>query len=42
MKTRSANGWALAWSFDSLVTGQRIALDPPNKLNPGPLAARTT
>jgi len=39
---RSGNGARLDWSFDSLVTGQRIAVEPPHKLNPGPLAARIT
>lgn len=39
---RRAKGAALAWSFDSLVTGQRIAVEPPHRLNPGPLAARIT
>jgi len=35
-------GWELTWRFDSLLTGQRIGMDLPNKLNPGPLAARIT
>jgi hypothetical protein len=35
-------GWDLTWRFASLVTGQRIGMDAPNKLNPGPLAARIT
>jgi hypothetical protein len=35
-------GWRLSWRFDSLVTGQKIGMDPPNRLNPGPLAARIT
>ncbi len=39
---RRAGGAALAWSFESLVTGQRVALEPPHRLNPGPLAARIT
>ncbi|HET7293802.1 MAG TPA: inner membrane CreD family protein [Vicinamibacteria bacterium] len=39
---RRAGGAALAWNFESLVTGQRIALEPPHRLNPGPLAARIT
>ena len=29
-------------AFESLVTGKRIGMDPPNRLNPGPLAARIT
>lgn len=36
------DGWELTWRFDSLLTGQRIGMDLPNKLNPGPLAARIT
>ncbi len=39
---RRPPGALLAWSFESLVTGQRIAVEPPDKLNPGPLAARIT
>jgi hypothetical protein len=39
---RRAKGAALQWSFESLVTGQRIAVEPPHRLNPGPLAARIT
>ena len=35
-------GRRLTWRFASLVTGQRVGLDLPNKLNPGPLAARIT
>jgi hypothetical protein len=35
-------GRRLVWSFENLVTGQRIGMDPPNRLNPGPLAARIT
>lgn len=41
-KARQAGGWELRWRFESLVTGQRIGLELPNKLNPGPLAARIT
>ena len=39
-KTREGNGWRLGWSFENLVTGQRIGVDLPNRLNPGPVAAR--
>ena len=35
-------GWRLTWRFDSLVTGQKIGMDPPDRLNPGPLASRIT
>lgn len=38
----SGQGRRLSWTFKNLVTGQRVGLDLPNKLNPGPLAARIT
>ena len=38
----AGEGWDLSWRFASLVTGQRIGMDAPNRLNPGPLAARIT
>jgi len=41
-KTPTGDGWRLGWQFQSLVTGQKIGLDLPNKLNPGPVAARIT
>jgi len=39
-RTRAGEGWKLAWTFENLVTGQRIGVDLPNRLNPGPVAAR--
>lgn len=41
-RERQGEGWRLGWRFDSLVTGQRIGMDPPDRINPGPLAARIT
>jgi hypothetical protein len=41
-RRRTETGWELTWRFDSLLTGQQIAMDLPNRLNPGPLAARIT
>lgn len=41
-KERTAEGWTLGWAFTNLVTGQRVGMDLPNRLNPGPLAARIT
>jgi inner membrane protein involved in colicin E2 resistance len=41
-RTRTARGWQLEWRFASLVTGQAIGVDLPEKTNPGPLAARIT
>ena len=35
-------GWELTWCFASLVTGQRIGMDLPAPINPGPLVARIT
>jgi hypothetical protein len=36
------DGWILGWKFGEMVTGQRIGVDLPNRVNPGPLAARLT
>jgi hypothetical protein len=41
-RRRTETGWELTWRFDSLLTGQQIAMDLPNRLNPGPLSARIT
>jgi hypothetical protein len=41
-KSAEAEGWKLVWSFNNLVTGQNVGLDLPNRLNPGPVAARIT
>jgi inner membrane protein involved in colicin E2 resistance len=41
-KTPEGGGYRLSWAFESLVTGQKVGMDPPNRLNPGPLAARIT
>jgi hypothetical protein len=41
-KTPTDRGWELTWKFARLVTGQRIGMDLPNRINPGPLAARIT
>jgi hypothetical protein len=41
-KARDGAGWSLTWKFASLVTGQRIGMDLPDRMNPGPLAARIT
>ena len=42
VKREQGEGWLLTWRFGSLVTGQQIGVDLPNRLNPGPLAARIT
>jgi hypothetical protein len=41
-KQEQGAGWKLTWQFANLVTGQRVGVDLPNRLNPGPLAARIT
>ncbi len=41
-KIEQGAGWRLAWRFANVVTGQRVGMDLPNRLNPGPLAARIT
>jgi hypothetical protein len=41
-RTRTAEGWRLQWTFDNLLSGQSIGLTLPEKLNPGPFAARVT
>jgi hypothetical protein len=40
MKTKSGRGWLLTWKYSDLVTGNRIGMVMPEKLQPGPLAAR--
>ncbi len=41
-KEKSDTGWRLTWTFNNLVTGQKVGMDLPNKINPGPLASRIT
>jgi inner membrane protein involved in colicin E2 resistance len=41
-KAREGAGWRLGWRFDSLVTGQKLGMVAPTRINPGPLAARIT
>jgi inner membrane protein involved in colicin E2 resistance len=39
-KERNARGWRLVWKYSNLVTGYRIGMVMPQKLQPGPLAGR--
>ena len=39
-KSETPNGWKLAWSYTSLLSGYQIAMVMPEKLQPGPLAGR--
>ena len=38
VKRGTADGWQLAWEYNKLVSGCRIGLEMPQKLQPGPLA----
>ena len=42
VKTETSNGWTLKWTFANLISGQSIGMEMPEKLNPGPFAARVT
>jgi inner membrane protein involved in colicin E2 resistance len=35
-----ASGWTLVWNYKSLISGYKIGLAMPEKLQPGPLTAR--
>ncbi|MGB8835507.1 MAG: hypothetical protein WCC67_02110, partial [Candidatus Acidiferrales bacterium] len=37
---RGPNGWDLAWNYKNLVSGYRVGISLPQKLQPGPLAGR--
>ncbi len=39
---RATSGLGLAWSFANLISGQAIGMELPERLNPGPFAARVT
>ena len=41
-RTRTADGWRMQWRFNNLLSGQTIGVTLPEKLNPGPFAARVT
>jgi inner membrane protein involved in colicin E2 resistance len=41
-KAATATGWQLEWAFTNLISGQSIGMTLPEKLNPGPFAARVT
>jgi inner membrane protein involved in colicin E2 resistance len=39
-KRQTSEGWELKWDYQNLVSGFNIALNMPQKLQPGPLAGR--
>ncbi|HXF40969.1 MAG TPA: inner membrane CreD family protein [Blastocatellia bacterium] len=39
-KERKGNGWLLTWDYKDLISGNGIGIEMPQKINPGPMAAR--
>jgi len=39
-KEQTPNGWELEWKYSDLISGNGIGVEMPQKLNPGPIAAR--
>jgi len=39
-KERTGKGWQLTWDYRDLIAGNGIGIEMPQKINPGPLAAR--
>ena len=39
-KERTADGWKLTWDYKGLIAGTGIGIEMPQKINPGPMAAR--
>ena len=39
-KERIGNGWRLTWDYKDLIAGNGIGIEMPQKINPGPMAAR--
>jgi len=40
LKKKTKEGWLLTWKYSNLVTGNKIGMIMPEKLQPGPLAGR--
>lgn len=41
-KTETDKGWSLVWNYKSLLTGAKIGMVLPTKLNPGPWVSKIT
>jgi hypothetical protein len=41
-KTQCGNGWQLEWKYTNLLTGVKIGMEMPKKLNPGPWVSEVT
>jgi hypothetical protein len=39
-KSETGDGWSLGWKYDNMLSGYRIQVDMPERLQPGPLAGR--
>jgi hypothetical protein len=39
-RERAGGGWELTWAYTDLISGNGIGLEMPQKINPGPMAAR--
>jgi hypothetical protein len=39
-KEHTESGWRLTWDYKDLISGNGIGLEMPQKINPGPMAAR--
>jgi hypothetical protein len=39
-RERAGGGWELTWQYTDLISGNGIGLEMPQKINPGPMAAR--
>jgi hypothetical protein len=39
-RERRDRGWQLTWTYSDLISGSGIGIETPQKINPGPLAAR--
>ena len=39
-KERAGTGWQLTWDYKDLIAGSGIGIEMPQKINPGPMAAR--
>jgi hypothetical protein len=39
-RERAGGGWELTWQYSDLISGNGIGLEMPQKINPGPMAAR--
>jgi inner membrane protein involved in colicin E2 resistance len=41
-KKETANGWNLSWNYGQLLSGVKIGMEMPQKLNPGPWVSSVT